>query len=131
MKKKVSFDFDFTLSRKVIQQYAGELVACGHEVWIVTSRYDDNNLDKYPDKSYNNNDLYTIAVLVGIPRTQIQFMNMSDKCDFFINKDFIWHLDDDVIEINMINVTTKTKGISCYRSTNWKYKCERLLNETI
>lgn len=127
MKKKVSFDFDYTLSKKSIQEYAKELIDREYEVWIVTSRYDDNNVNKYPDKSYNNNDLYAIADILTIPKEHIQFMNMGDKSDFFFDKDFIWHLDDDVIEINLINALTKTKGISCYRSTNWKYKCERLL----
>ena len=38
---KVSFDFDGTLSRKDVQEYAKSLVNSGLEVWIVTSRFDD------------------------------------------------------------------------------------------
>ena len=38
---KVGFDFDSTLSRKDVQEFAKELVNDGHEVWIVTSRFDD------------------------------------------------------------------------------------------
>ena len=40
---KVSFDFDSTLSRKDVQSFAKELVDRGLEVWIVTSRFDDES----------------------------------------------------------------------------------------
>lgn len=36
--KKVSFDFDSTLSRKDVQNFAKEIIANGAEVWIVTTR---------------------------------------------------------------------------------------------
>jgi len=39
--RKVSFDFDSTLSRKDVQDFAKKLVSEGYEVWIVTSRFDD------------------------------------------------------------------------------------------
>jgi hypothetical protein len=38
---KVSFDFDSTLSRRDVQEFAKQLVISGLEVWIVTSRFDD------------------------------------------------------------------------------------------
>lgn len=127
--KQVSFDFDNTLSRESIQKYAKELIDRGLEVWIVTSRYDEENLYKYNNPMWDHTDLYKVADKLEIPSNRIQFMNMIDKYNFFLNKDFIWHLDDDASELSMINSFTKTRGISCYRSTSWKYKCENLLKE--
>jgi len=51
---------------------------------------------------------------------------MCDKWHFFENKDFVWHLDDDSIENELINDYTKTKAISSICSF-WKQNCERLL----
>ena len=69
---KVSFDFDSTLDRKDVQQFAKELVNDGVEVWIVTSRmsveYAKANLDQF-------------------------------KINFLANQNFIFHLDDDSDEL--------------------------------
>ena len=43
---KVSFDFDGTLSRKDVQNFAKSLVNTGYDVWIVTSRFDDESAMK-------------------------------------------------------------------------------------
>ena len=43
--KKVSFDFDGTLSRLDVQKYAKSLIEQGFEVWIVTSRLHEKNAD--------------------------------------------------------------------------------------
>jgi len=40
-KKIVTFDFDATLSRPDVQEYAKELIEKGIDVWVVTARYDD------------------------------------------------------------------------------------------
>lgn len=122
--KKVSFDFDSTLSRTVVQDFAFSLIKKGYEVWIVTSRFED--CDNYNFKT-DNSDLFNIANKLGIPKDHIKFMNMSDKYEFFLDKDFIFHLDDDWIEINMINRNTKTKGVSCFGTSGWKQKCEKIL----
>ena len=118
--KKVSFDFDSTLDRLDAQEYAKELVNRGIEVWICTSRYSDKN--------NKNEDLHKIATEVGIKKEHIHFQEMQDKYFFFIDKDFIWHLDDDWIELKLIIHNTKTKGISIFGQSNWKKKCEKLLN---
>lgn len=120
---RVSFDFDSTLSKESVQKYAAYLISIGIEVHIVTSRY-----EFYYS---NNNDLYEIADKLGIKRENIHFTNMNNKCDFFKeNPDFIFHLDDDSIEINFINKLNKTKGISCMRS-NWISKCDKLINKNM
>lgn len=118
---KVSFDFDNTLSKESVQKYAANLIAIGIEVHIVTSRYEFYYC--------NNNDLYEVADRLGIKRENIHFTNMRNKCDFFQeNPDFIFHLDDDSIEIDFINKLNITKGISCLGS-NWISKCDKLINK--
>lgn len=37
---KISFDFDATLSRQVVQDIAKSLIQKGHDVYITTSRFD-------------------------------------------------------------------------------------------
>ncbi len=121
---KVSFDFDSTLDRTSVQEYALELTSRGLEVWIVTSRLSDRDVD--PAWNY---DLYMVADCCKIPYSNIKFTPNADKVQFFNDKDFIWHLDDDWIELNLINKSRKckTKGISVFGNSVWKNKCEKLL----
>tara|TARA_R110000851_G_scaffold32730_4_gene87553 strand:+ start:10 stop:384 length:375 start_codon:yes stop_codon:yes gene_type:complete len=121
---KISFDFDATLSRQVVQDIAKSLIQKGHDVYITTSRFE--NADNYNFKT-DNNDLFEIAEKVGISKENIRFTNMADKYE--ILSDFDIHLDDDWIEINMINSRTKCIGISVFGNTTWKHKLNRIINE--
>lgn len=117
---KVSFDFDGTLARESIQRYAKELISKGIDVHIVTSRFENSQM-------YDNFDLFEVAREVGIKKENIHFSNMIDKCEFFKeNPDFIWHLDDDYIELKFIQKATKVKAISAVGHA-WKHKCDKLL----
>lgn len=123
--KKVSFDFDDTLSLLSVQKYAKELTDKGYDVHIVTSRFE--NIDDYlpvvwPD---GHTDLYNVAKELNISKEKIHFTNMKDKYLFFIeNEGFLWHLDDDFIELKKINKNTKTVGISV-NGSNYKNKCNK------
>lgn len=124
MKKlKVSFDFDNTLSRKAVQEYAKELLSRGIEVWIVTSRM---GFGKEPEPNWNN-DLFETAKRVGINRDRIFFTCMADKSEFLNQKDFIFHLDDDKIELSLIKSDSKVLGIYSY-DPDWKQQCEIAIN---
>lgn len=125
MKQIVTFDFDNTLSRKDVQDYARSLLSKGIEVWVVTSRYDDLHRDKYLHKG-TNDDIYSVIDELGIPRERIRFTCMHNKYNYLDGTNVIWHLDDDYIELNMINRFTSTKGISVI-SSNYKQKCDKLL----
>ena len=88
---KVSFDFDGTLSRKDVQEYAKSLVNSGLEVWIVTSRFDDENAMK---KNWHwikgqNKNLFNVADECGIKLDNIQFTCMESKSIFLKDKGFI------------------------------------------
>lgn len=129
---KVSFDFDGTLERQSVQKYASELISRGIEVWIVTSRFDIENYSKQYFTSIEsatlaNRDLFEVAKQLEIPNDRIHFTNMMNKWRFFEDKDFIWHLDDDWIEVREIDRKTKTRGISYFNSPNWKSKCEKTI----
>lgn len=131
---KVSFDFDNTLSRKHIKEYAKELVDKGIEVWIVTSRFGD--LEKYRDffqttihVDLTNQDIFDTAEEIGIPSDRIHFMDMENKWEFLKDMDFLWHIDDDWSENRMILKKTKTKAIDSM-SSSWRTKCERILKKS-
>ena len=126
--KQVSFDFDSTLDRPLVQDYASHLIKNGYEVWILTSRYVD--CDNYNFK-VNNDDLFKVADNLGIDRNHIKFMNMNDKYKFVLTKNFIFHLDDDWVEINMINGRTKTKGVSCFGTSGWRQKCDKIIKKRL
>ena len=121
--RKVSFDFDNTLSRESVQKLAKEFIERGFEVHIVTSRYEDTS--RYENTEWqitNNKDLFKVIDYLHIPRENIHFMNMKSKEKFFKeNPDFLFHLDDDLDEILKINENTKIPGILCeYTNDDWK-----------
>lgn len=121
--KKVSFDFDSTLDRTSVQEFARELIESGYEIWIVTSRLTN---ERAGNLTWND-DLFAVAKSLNIPNDRIHFTCGEDKSKFFIDKDFIWHLDDDRYELYLINRETKTIGISVWQNNKWKGKCLKLL----
>jgi hypothetical protein len=127
--KKVSFDFDSTLSRPEIQKYAKELKENGFDVWIVTSRQSELKDEHLRTLAhFDNQDLFNIAEEIGIQRDKIIFTEHQLKVEFFKdNNNFLFHLDDDHVELKFINKETKVKGISCWKNTNWKKKCNKIL----
>jgi hypothetical protein len=127
--KKISFDFDSTLSRTDVQEFAKSLISEGFDVWIVTSRFDDNTAE---EKNWwwikkNNKELYDIAESCGIKKENIIFTQMIDKIEFLKDKGFLFHLDDDELEIEFI----KESGDSCegiwVELKDWKEKCKKMI----
>ena len=131
---KISFDYDNTLSRNDLQEYAKELVQRGFELWIVTSRFD--SVDKYTPLMVEtwgiknllkeHKELFKVADDIGIAREHIIFMNMQPKKEFFKdNRDFIFHIDDDIVElmtIKYVNIVDSLNG-------NWRGLCEDFINK--
>jgi len=95
---KVSFDFDGTLERPIIQQMAKKHINAGDEVFIITRRCPEDS-----------DDVYSVASKLGIP---------NDKC-LFTCKEWKWrtigdlgidlHYEDKLIEAVLIERNTKTK----------------------
>lgn len=128
--KKISFDFDQTLDNEHIQNYAIELMNMNYEIHIVTSRPDkwENKwkIKGLPEVIWDNDDLYEVADRIRIKRENIHFTEYTPKYKFFEkNEDFIFHIDDDHIEIDEINNKTKTKAILFEQ--NWKENCNEKL----
>lgn len=133
---KLAFDFDGTLgATKTIQRYAKELLDKGYDVHIVTRRYD--SLERYTEEfciQYQIKDvkkehkyLFDVAEEVGIPKDKIHFLNMTDKWLYFKeNPGYLWHIDDDNLEVEDINKNTDTIGIY-YHKPSWKQKCAALI----
>lgn len=124
--KKVSFDFDGTLSRVYVQEFAKKLIKKGLDVWICTSRLCPK---KQPIKDWNN-DLFEVAKELGIPKNKIIFTNYEFKYKY-LDDDFIWHLDDDITELKKINKRKKVVGISVIGGSSWRNKCIRVLKNSI
>jgi len=126
---KVSFDYDNTLTRTPVFNYAKELVKSGVELWIVTARFDNPSHDPL-DKDYDNYWLFENTNELGIARDHIIFTGLKDKSEFFnVNKDFIFHLDDTYEEISKINKYTNVTGVWLLQGHDWKETCNKLLNK--
>lgn len=122
---KVSFDFDGTLEREDVQEYAAELIAQGVEVHVTTTRYDEENLYRYP-MSVNHRDLYNVMNLLKLPLERIKFTNMEYKHTYLATTDFLWHLDDNIDEITLMTKGGDYRGI-CIVSPDWKKYCNLLI----
>ena len=128
---KVSFDFDSTLDRPSVQDFAKELVNDGVEVWIVTSRctteYATEKGWHWVDKQ--NRKLFRIADNIGIKREHIMFTNHVSKSEFIKGKDFIFHLDDDSDEL----IAILESGDSCKPSNvnhfDWERDCRLYIKQ--
>ena len=130
---KVSFDFDSTLSRKDVQEFAKELVNEGHEVWIVTSRFDDESA---MEKNWHwikgqNQKLFDVAVECGIKLENIHFTCMQSKSVFLEGKDFVFHLDDDDIELMDILETKDNCKPIHVDHFEWKETCRNIIQKNL
>ena len=89
MSKKVSFDFDNTLSSKLVQDYAKSLINKGYEVFILTARYNEMKKSFYVPNP-TNEDLFEVAKKVGIKERNIIFTNMENKYTFLNKCKFVY-----------------------------------------
>ena len=126
---KVSFDFDGTLRRVDVQEYAKSLVDSGHEVWIVTTRTTTEDIIArgWHWSKDQNIILFEIAKACGIPKDRIVFTDHQEKIHFLKGKGFAFHLDDDPDEL----VSILESGDLC-RPINvehfeWQEDCNKLL----
>ncbi len=128
---KVSFDFDSTLDRPSVQDFAKELVNDGIEIWIITSRctteYATEKGWHWIDKQ--NLKLFRVADNLGIKRKHIIFTNHASKSEFIKGKDFIFHLDDDsdeLIEILESGDSCKPVNVNHF---DWERDCKLYVNK--
>ncbi len=99
---KISFDFDGTLTERVIKELVSKLIESGTDVYILTSRFSDCM-----------KDCYELAERLKIRSENVLSTNLQDKGDYILanNLDLDMHFDDDYFEIDSINAKTKTLGV--------------------
>jgi len=126
---KVSLDFDSTLSREDVQEFAKELSLIGHEVWITTSRQDTENAlaRGHHWVERQNEQLYEVASKCWIKRDHIKFTEFVDKIEFLEGKKFLFHLDDDVEELVLIAESNDDCVPVDVNLPGWKEKCIEIL----
>ena len=93
---KISFDFDSTLDKERMQRLAKKFIDDGHEVWITTTRLDQEHAPR-PNWNYA---LIEVANKLGIPEERWTFTNAKDKWTFLDGFDI--HFDDDPYEIGFM-----------------------------
>ena len=124
--KKVSFDYDGTLALPSVEEFAQELVEQGYDVWVVTSRVGDDDLEnsfqpwKTPDW---NRDLWESCDRIGIPKDKVVFTSFTDKIDYLKGKNYIFHLDDDLYELTAIMESKDSCMPLNVGHSDWKRNC--------
>lgn len=126
---KLSFDFDNTLSRHNVQEFATQLIHEGHEVWIVTSRYSEDGAPEFLKNSVrlSNVDVFMVAEDCGIDLKHIHFTNMEPKVDFLATDNFLFHVDDDVSELFCIREHTTECIPVNVDFLSWQEDCIKLI----
>jgi hypothetical protein len=125
--KKLSFDFDGTLQTESVQAYAKTLIEKGHEVWVVTTRWDENHKHKYP-KNATLDDLWEVVDRLGIPRHQVRFTCMEWKYTYLDGTNFVWHLDDNPDEFSKAKIHGCNVPIVNVDTEDWIIECNKLLD---
>lgn len=125
--KKVSFDFDGTLSRPEVQEYASELIRRDVDVWVVTTRYDENHKHRY---GFNPtiDDLWDVVDRIGIPRWKVRFTCFEWKYTYLNGTSFAFHLDDNLEERKYFRIHSCDIPFVYVESADWRDRCEDLLN---
>jgi len=94
MSKKlcITFDFDDSLSEPWLQELAQRLIDEGHDVWILTTRYDELHKHMY-GREMNHEDLYSVAEFLGL-KGKILFTNFQWKAKYLKDSCVDAHIDD-------------------------------------
>ncbi len=127
--KKVSFDFDSTLDREDVQEFARTLSLTGYEVWITTTRQNTENAlaRGHHWVERQNEQLYEVAASCWIKKDHIKFTEFVDKIEFINGKNFLFHLDDDVEELVLISESNDDCVPVDVNLPGWKEKCLEIL----
>ena len=100
---KIGIDFDGTLEFPKMQEIVKKLKYNGHDLYLITYRYDDENLIiQNMHNLYNNNYLYELCNKVGIERKNIIFTNYKMKHSFITKYNIELHYDDDFLMVKDI-----------------------------
>ena len=112
--KKISFDFDGTISRHFdgqpnpfendVRNMVKHLINEGYDVYIITRRYSNPMMSE-------NRVVYDVAEMLGINPVNIHFTNREWKYEKINELGIEYHIDDDMTDIHYIKEYCKdTKG---------------------
>lgn len=131
-KKKVSFDFDDTLSEGYVQSFARWCIDQDCEVWIVTARLDDGKLEKHNLPETWNSDLWEVVDRLGLSKDNVIFTSYTSKHEFFWadeHQDFLFHLDDDPEEKRLLDVhCPNLVAMNHLETPQWEKELTKLVN---
>lgn len=132
-RKRVSFDFDDTLSEGYVQSFAKWCIEQDCEVWVVTARVGDDYLKKHNLPMNWNVDLWEVVIdRLGIPKERVIFTSYTSKHEFFWsddNQDFLFHLDDDPDEKRMLEVhCPNIVAMNHKENVHWERELTKLVN---
>lgn len=103
-------DFDGTLSEsEELRTFTKFLIEKGVNVCITTRRSDNPNIHKVFYKTFPPKDVERVAKKLGIKT--INYLHGEYKHTFFRNKSNYIHIDDDIMDINLINYD-RSKGVN-------------------
>ena len=121
---RISIDYDSCLTQPKVQEIAKQLIAQGHDVFILTSRFDSVRRLKFPDLA-SNEDLYRIAEEVGIKPYRIAFTNQQKKWIWLLDTSVKIHIDDDHSVLKDLAYYGLVQGFDCNRDdlteAGWEY----------
>lgn len=102
---RISFDFDGTLTRPSVQEYAKKLISEGFDVYIVTRRESNEVIGC---KTWDD-DLFEVADYIGIKdkRNKIIFFNFDSKVKSLKDSFIDIHIDDSMDECREIDDSHK------------------------
>lgn len=110
---KVAIDFENTLTKFEVFEFANDLLNEGIEVHVLTSKIGHI-------KSDYNKDILKAARGLNIPYANVIFTN--DKRDYFLShKGYEFYLSDNLIDLQLVDGLVKTVPI--FGNKNWKREC--------
>lgn len=125
---KISFDFDDTLTHEEVQKCAVELRKQGHEIYILTARFNDKyDEDGQPigwGKDWND-DLKELASILEIPRDRWLFAGIGSKSHLAKIHHIELHLDDSRDHVNDVGTVCKSVLFNQY---NWQDSLKRFIS---
>ena len=93
---RISFDFDDTLSRDDVQEFASYLIAENvADVYVVTCRFCDQRKHEWLTNP-TNDDFWEVIDRVGIDKGKVHFTNFEPKYPVLFDLDIAIHVDDDM-----------------------------------
>lgn len=98
--RKVSFDFDDTLSTQKGQDIALRLKREGKTLYIITRR-----------QSSMSSEVFKVADKIGIPHSRVYFTNGKMKWETIKRLNIGTHYDNNQDEIDLINKNTQCRAI--------------------